>query len=109
MNEMEDLIASKISTPHLLRNVLVATKQFEEIALTLWVLSGILNTLHVLIARSPSSEEHSSSSEENHIVRLTIINKLDLSVPDAENQLLDDVLMHLKRNGIQNISFALSA
>jgi len=109
MNAMEDLIANKISTLLSLQSVPVATNQFEEIASMLWDLNGILSTLHALTARSPLLEETSSSSEENHTVRLIIINKRDLFAPDAENRSLDDVLTHSRRNGILNTSFVRSA
>jgi len=106
---MDGLIASKISMGFMLRNAHRAMKLFEEIALTLWDLNGTLSTFAVLIARSHSLEDRSMSMEESHIARLTIINRLDLSVLDAERPSLDDVLTLSTRNGILSISFALSA
>jgi len=89
----------------MLLNAHHAMKLFEETALMLWDLSGILNILLVPTARSPFLEEVSSNSVESLIVRLITINKLVHSVLAVENQSLGDVLMLWTRNGIQNILY----
>jgi len=108
MNEMDDLTVNLISMVLLLLNVLLAMKPFEVIALMLLDLNGILNTLLVLIAKSPSLVEASLNMEENLIARLTIINKLDLNVLVVVSQSLDDASMLSISDGIQSTSFVLS-
>jgi len=108
MKEMDDLTVNLISMVLLLLNVPLVMKPFEVIALMLLDLNGILNTLLVLIAKSPSLVEASLNTEENLIARLTIINKLDLNALAVVSQLLDDASTLLTSDGIQSISFVLS-
>jgi len=108
MNAMENLSANSISILLSHPSVWDATNQFEVIASTHWDLSGIQSTFLVHIAKSRSLVEASSSLEESLIARLITINKQDHSALVAESRSLDGASMHLRRNGIQNISFVRS-
>jgi hypothetical protein len=63
----------------------------------LWEDNGILNTLAALTAKNLSTVQAFLNIMENHIVKLTTINKLDLYAQAVENQLLEDVLTLLER------------
>jgi len=108
MRETEDLSVKPISMVLSLLSVLLVTRPFVVIVLTLLVLNGIQSISLVLIARSLSLEEVSLNMEESPIVKLTIINRLDLNAVVVVNLLLDDVLMLLISDGILNTLFALS-